>query len=70
MALTWKDLATPTKPTFVDQTKFILAFIVMCLIFAMVGGEKALTWFLVVVLASMIVLNASPFKNFINLIFS
>jgi len=49
------------------SNKFILGFLVMCLVIGMTGGEEVLTWFLVIVLVSMILLNTSAFTKVISI---
>lgn len=48
------------------ELKFIIFFLVGALLVAMTLGEKVLFWYLVLVLASMIVTNWSKLKDFIG----
>ena len=48
---------------FYNSFTFILTFMILVLIFQMVFGNKFIEVFLLLVLASMVVVNADKFKN-------
>lgn len=51
---------------FVSSTGFIFAFLIGTLFVGMVLGEKGQRWFLILVLASMVISNRDKFTAFLN----
>jgi len=50
-----------TITEFLADDKFIIAFLVGCLLIGTIGNEKILYWFLLLVLFSMVILNSKKF---------
>lgn len=51
---------------FYNSFSFIIAFMILLLLFNMVFGGKFVEYFLMLVLASMVVVNAEKFKSVFN----
>nr|DAI59066.1 MAG TPA: hypothetical protein [Tectiviridae sp.] len=49
-----------------NDMSFIIGFMVLCLIVSMSSGNKALKYFLLATMFSVIILNADAFINFIQ----
>lgn len=56
--------------TFYQDFGFVIAFMILSLIIEMSMGEKAQWYFLLLVLASMIVVNADDFNKFVDKYFT
>lgn len=56
-----------TAQEFVNTLPFIIFFLILALIIGTVFGEKALYWFLVLILASMLLLNSNKIAAIGNL---
>lgn len=48
---------------FYNSFTFIISFMILVLVFQMVLGSKFVEWFLLLVLASMVVVNADKFSK-------
>lgn len=48
---------------FYNSFSFIITFMILVLIFEMIFGHKFVEWFLLLVLASMVVMNADKVKH-------
>jgi hypothetical protein len=51
---------------FYNSSKFIFAFLIMCIIIQMTFNDKALTSFLTLVLISMVLINSDKVANLIE----
>lgn len=56
--------------TFYKDFGFVIAFMILTLVIEMSMGEKAQLYFLLLVLFSMIVINADDFNKFVDKYFS
>lgn len=54
---------------FYKDFKFIIGFMVLCLLVLMVAGEKAERWFLLIVLLGMVLVNVNDFNTFLDNMF-
>jgi hypothetical protein len=51
---------------FIGSLPFIIFFLIFCLILGMFLGDSALYWFLLLVLASMLILNSGKLAELFN----